>query len=301
MKIAIIGSNSFLARYIIRELSTYHTDLALFGTTPSKEFPLLKFTLFKFPAHPINYTGLLENDVIIYCAGAGIQANLNETSEIIYELNSFIPIRLANELSVNNFKGKLITFGSYFEIGNEMSQRYYSENEIITSLNEASNHYCTSKRLLSRYLSSCPQTLNFYHLILPNIYGKGENTQRLIPYLVNAMANNEEVRLTSGEQIRQYIHATDIAKTVLNIINENYSKGFYNLCRNEAIQIRELAKKIIELCGHSGKLNNPEAFGTKERSDTAMPYLLLNNAKAVNTFRYQPKISLEEGIKTYLS
>src|SRR6185312_1719393 len=226
---------------------------------------------------------------------AGIQANLNETPELIYELNSLIPIRLATILLANNFKGKLITFGSYFEIGNEIRERYYSENEVVASLNEVPNHYCTSKRLLSRYLSSRPQALNFYHLILPNIYGKVENTQRLIPYLINAMANNEEIKLTRGEQVRQYIHVSDIAKTVLDIIKEVYPPGLYNLCRNEAIRVKELAKKIVDFCGKTDEFNGLNLFGQKERNDTAMPYLLLNNTKAINSFRFQPKISIEEG------
>lgn len=300
MNAAIIGSNSFLAQYIIRELAGNNINAVLYGSSPSEEFPSLNFEVFNFPEHEIDYTGLLDFDSIIYTAGAGIQANRNETPEIIYELNSFTPIRLANTLSANSYKGKLLTFGSYFEIGNEINEKYYSENEIVTCLNEVPNHYCTSKRLLSRYLSSFLPVLNFYHLILPNIYGKGENTQRLIPYLLHAIANNEPIKLTSGEQVRQYIHAADIAKSVLDIINENYPNGFYNLCRSEAIQIKSLVKKIIAVAGKTDILSELNLFGTKDRSDTAMPYLLLNNTKAVNTFRYQPQISIEEGIKTYL-
>lgn len=300
MTVAIIGSNSFLAQYIIRELTTGNINTVLYGRSSSVEFPELRFTVFKFPENRLDYASLLNFDTIIYTAGAGIQANLCETTEVIYELNSFLPIRLANILSANSYEGKFLTFGSYFEIGSEENERYYSENEIATSLNKVPNHYCTSKRLLSRYFSSSPQVLNFYHLILPNIYGKGENQQRLIPYLINALTNHEEIKLTSGEQVRQYIHVSDIAKTVLDIIKGSYSPGFYNLCRNDAIRVKELVKKIGDFCGQTDKFNDANLFGSKERNDTAMPYLLLNNTKAVNTFRYQPQISIEEGIKTYL-
>lgn len=299
MKVAIIGANSFLAKYLIRQLLEHNIEPALYATTCSTEFPTLKFTLFKFPEHPLNYTDLMQYDAIIYTAGGGIQADRDETLEVIYELNCFIPIRLANILSANSYKGKFLTFGSYFEIGNEAAERYYSEDEIVSSLNKVPNHYCASKRLLSRYLFSCPQMLNFYHITLPNIYGKGENTQRLIPYLINSLKNNEEIKLTSGQQVRQYIHASDVAKTILDIIKENYTKGFYNLC-NETIQIKELVKMVFAACTKEDKFNELNLFGLKERSDTMMHYLLLNNDKAVSTFKYQPHISLQEGIKTYL-
>ena len=222
MNVAIIGSNSFLAKYIILELVADNINPVLYGKSPLHEFPSLEFTLFQYPEYPIDYFGLIKFDIIIYTAGAGIQANLNEAPEIIYELNSFIPIRLASMLAANNYKGKFVAFGSYFEIGKEPNEQYYSEDEVVTSLNKVPNHYCVSKRLLSRYLSSSPQTLNFYHLILPNIYGKGENPQRLIPYLITALQNKEEMKLTRGQQVRQYIHAADVAKTVLNIIKERY-------------------------------------------------------------------------------
>ncbi|HXS55473.1 MAG TPA: NAD(P)-dependent oxidoreductase [Hanamia sp.] len=300
MKVAVVGSNSFLAQYIIRELVKNGIDPKLYGKIPSAEFPLLDFTLFQFAEHKINYSDLLLFDVIIYTAGAGIQANHNQTPEMVYELNSFIPIHLANTLAAHNYKGKLLTFGSYFEIGNESQERYYSEDEIVTSLNRVPNHYCISKRLLSKYFSSVSENLNFFHLILPNIYGKEENPQRLIPYLIDALKNKKDIRLTSGEQVRQYIHASDVAKIVLDIIVENYPKGFYNVCRNEAIQIKELVRKIFVECGRTNQFDELNLFGSKERSDTAMQYLLMNNHKSVYTFKYQPLVSIDEGIKTYL-
>jgi nucleoside-diphosphate-sugar epimerase len=298
MKIAIIGSNSFLAKYIIRELSRHNIGPTLYGTVSSREFPLLKYMPFKFPNQPINYSDLLGYDAVIYTAGAGIQANLKETPEMIYELNSFIPIRLATVLSTNNFKGKLITFGSYFEIGSEINERYYSENEVVASLKSVPNHYCVSKRILSRFFFNL-QNLNFYHLILPNIYGKGENSQRLIPYLIRALTNNEQLKLTNGEQVRQYIHASDVANAIFDITCENYPKGIYNLCRREAIQIKELVKRIFDVFDQKAKLN-ALMLGSDTRKDTEMPYLLLDNTKALYTFKYQPEISIEEGIKTYL-
>ncbi len=69
-----------------------------------------------------------------------------------------------------------------------------------------------------------------------------------------ALKNNKPITLTSGEQVRQYIHATDISKTILDIIRESYPKGVYNLCYNEPIRIKDLVKKVFDLCGQSEKV-----------------------------------------------
>ena len=298
MKVAIVGANSFLAQYIIEELLNSQITLVLFGLTPIKRFKDHNFVKFSFPDTVIDYSLLLGFDAIIYTAGAGIQANLNESSENIYELNAFMPIKIANYLSDNNFKGKFVTFGSYFEIGNESQEKYYSEDDISLANNNIPNQYCVSKRILTRYFNSTCKSLDYFHLILPNIYGKGENPNRLIPYLLNALASNTEIKLTNGRQIRQYIHASDVACIVKDIINQSYQSGIYNITSEQSYSIKSVVSMVFKLTDRLSEFDEA-IFGHNERSDTQMPYLLLDNQKAKNTFRVQPKIAIEEGIKTY--
>lgn len=298
MNIAIVGSNSFLAQYIIRELQNSGTNLNLFGIMPSKEFPSLKFTSFVLPDSPLDYKILLNFDTIIYTAGAGIQANLKEPSSLIYELNTFIPINLINELCEHNYAGKFISFGSYFEIGNEKNKKLYSEHELLISTNEVPNEYCISKRLLAKYISLKLSSINIFHLVLPNIYGKGENPNRLIPYTVESILNNTDLNLTSGSQVRQFIHVSDVAKTVVDIHNNQYSSGIYNLTQGTAHTVKDVVKNIFKV-GKQEKNFEKVVFGTNSRKDVFMPYLLLDNKKSSQTFSFQPQISLEEGIKSY--
>lgn len=299
MKVAIVGSNSFLASYITLELINNGCYVTHFGTEPSKDFTALSFNKFQLPDYQLNLEQLINFDAVIYTAGAGIQSNLEESSDLIYELNCFTPIRIVNYLKEKKYQGKFISFGSYFEIGNETTAKSYNETEIVTTALNVPNHYCTSKRMLTRFYDSCPNLSNFYHFILPNIYGKGENPTRLIPYLLNALQNNLEIKLTSGEQVRQFIHAIDISKMVVDVIQNKYPFGIYNLCNPTPIKIKELVKEIYELTGNS-HLFSENIFGSNTRTDTHMPFLLLDNSKISSIFKYQPMIGIKEGIKMYL-
>ena len=299
MKVAIFGSNSFLAKYIIREFINCNIKPALFGTLASSEFPALKFHRLRIPEAPIILSELVEYDIIIYTAGAGIQSGLKESLDTVYELNSFLPIRLFNFLSENNFKGKVITFGSYFEIGDEKEERYYTEMEVALSNKGVPNHYASSKRILTRFLISSPHLPHHFHFILPNIYGNGENINRLIPYLIDAISQGTEIKLTSGSQVRQYIHASDIAKAVLKVANNQYTKGLYNLCNSDPVQIKDLVLSVFKVMGKELDFYKLK-FGNNQRADTAMPFLLLNNDKSYNGLKFRPAISLEEGINNYL-
>ena len=299
MKVAIIGSNSFLAKYITREFVRCNIRLSLFGRSAPAEFPELEFYRFELPEKPIILTPLLEFDIIIYTAGAGVQSGLKESLDLTYELNSFSPIRLFNFLSENGFKGKVISFGSYFEIGDEREERYYTELDVVSSNKSVPNHYASSKRILTRFLVSAPVLPLYFHFILPNIYGKGESSNRLVPYLINSITQGTEIKLTSGSQVRQYIHAQEIVKVVLKVVNNEFPTGLYNLCNVEPVQIKELVKNVFKVMGKESdfsKLN----FGNNQRADTAMPFLLLNNNKSKEILKFQPGITLEEGIKSYL-
>lgn len=298
MKIAIIGANSFLATYVISELHKEVFDLTLFGVRTIEKYSSYEFVIFSFPDSIFDYSLLLDHDAIVYTAGAGIQANLKESAELVYELNAFTPIKIINYLNENNFKGKFITFGSYFEIGNETEEKFYSEDDISIVNNPVPNNYAASKRLLTRFYNSAPLSINYYHLLLPNIYGKGENPNRLIPYLINALANNTEIKLTSGSQVRQYIHVNDVACTVKDILLNDYKQGLYNLTNEQSFSVKAIVSLVFKLT-NTQLTPDENMFGKNRRTDTQMAYLLLNNKKAKETFLTQPKISIEQGIKSY--
>jgi nucleoside-diphosphate-sugar epimerase len=299
MKIVILGSNSFLAQYLIREILNHDMEPVLYGVETQPEFRDLPFFPFKLPEIQLDLREITESDVIIYTAGAGIQTDLKEPADLLYELNSFFPVKLFNHLASAKFKGKIITFGSYFEIGDEPEKRYYTEEEVATSSKKITTHYPSSKRILTRYLTSSPLLPDFFHFILPNLYGKGENPNRLIPYIIQGIKSGTEIRLTAGTQVRQYIHAADVARAVMAWVMKSPSPGLYNLCNKEPVEIRALAGTIYKILNKEADFHNLN-FGLNQRADTVMPFLLLDDEKTRRVMDFQPAISLIEGIKSYL-
>lgn len=296
MKTAIIGSNSFLAREIIDAKIFPETNLHLMGV--ENEGNRSNFSFFKFPDVNLKFEYLLNFDCIIYCAGAGIQSNLKEEINLIYELNVFLPIRICNYLNQNNYKGKFLTFGSYFEIGDNSEDIKYSELDIIKSLNKVPNDYCISKRLLSRYVSSSFSTMQHYHLFLPNIYGRNENPNRLIPYVINNVLKKREMEFTEGTQMRQYLHIRDLIRFIDKAMNkEHLSAGIYNIAPDISYSVKEIVQTIFEI------LDTPfskDFFGKKEGRDESMKILQMNNSK-MKANRFTTEINLKSGILEYLN
>lgn len=294
--VCIVGSNSFLAQYVAQGFKEY--DSLITGLAKSNKSDHIDlFTPFSCPDQPISLNYLLDFNVIIYAAGAGIQSNIKDPVSSIYYLNAYLPIDIALFLESNQWEGKFITFGSYFEIGFNKNNHFFTEEQVVNASNQVPNDYCASKRLLSRFYSSKLMNINYHHLILPNIYGVGENDNRLIPYLVNSISNNLPVKLTSGEQIRQYIHAKDVATIVCYIALNKVEKGILNITQKTPIQVKNLALLIYRLLGIEPK---NDIFGQSQRSDASMDSLLLSSEKFEMQINIQHEISLENGILSYL-
>jgi nucleoside-diphosphate-sugar epimerase len=289
---AIIGSNSFLARYIITDLENGNHTVTLFSREKTNDKHL--FVPFAYPTAVPEYSVFLDYDLIIFAAAGGVQSSKKYSSDEIYALNAFLPISLSNFLDENNFKGKFISFGSYFEIGAQDELKPFTEMEVALSNFDVPNHYCLSKRLLTRFVNDSLSKINHYHIILPSIYGKNENENRLIPYLISSLENQKNLELTAGTQIRQFLHAKDVSEFVLMLCNQSIEKGVYNLASDHYNWVKDVVETVFN---HFGK-DFSDVLGKIQRSDESMQVLLLDNSKARKT-GWKPKIDLKAGILDY--
>ncbi len=295
-KIAIIGCTSFLAKkYISYFTNNKEFEMLLFGS--KKEEVNAKFFKYSLPNFNLKFEEILTCDLIFYFSAAGVQANVKTETDLIYKVNAYEPIAISQYLDENNFNGKFITFGSYFEIGFNTENKFFSVNDVIHANGKVPNHYCNSKRLLTKYIHGNVHHINWLHFILPTIYGSTENELRLIPYLVNSIQNNTPIQVTSGSQIRQYIHVDDVVK-LLAIITQSLSNesGIFNVSNSEFISIKSLIDLIFETLNFVPKDN----VTIINREDTNMSYLAINATETEELFNWKATTSIYSGIKSYI-
>lgn len=294
-RIAIVGSNSFIARRLIAHLRKRPCHIT--GFSRRNDGLLDAHGAFDYPQVPVDFEKLLGFDHVLYCAGSGVQAGVSQDGA--YGMNVFLPVEMALFLSERKFAGKLVTFGSYFEIGHNHAARSFLEEELVASTRSVPNAYCVSKRMLTRFWHDARLTLDFYHLILPTIYGRGENGNRLIPYLVGALSAGKEPALTSGGQTRQYLHADDLARLLeLILLGGCLQPGLYNVPGHETLQISELVMAVYEKMGVAG----PPRRNRVHRADEAMHYLALDGTRLREALpQWEPRTPVSCGIEEYLS
>ncbi|MDD4690522.1 MAG: NAD-dependent epimerase/dehydratase family protein [Eubacteriales bacterium] len=276
MKYSILGANGFLSTAIAKYCNVKGYELDIYGLEEPTIHRFDRFCKINLMNDTIDINQLLDSDVIVYSIGAGIQSNLKESYTMIYALNVTAPVNICNQLRVANYQGKLITFGSVFEMGETYLRHPFAEEEVLTSNDKAPNEYTVSKRMLSRFVSSYGHEFTHWHFFIPTIYGEGENPKRLIPYVINSIRNNEELHFTDGDQVRQYIYVGEIPKIIDECVINNVPSGVYNLEGNETLTIKEIVNLIHATFG---KVVPEGCFGTAQRTDVGMRYLALDGAK----------------------
>jgi len=291
MNVSVLGTNGLLANSIGKFCNEHNYNLDVYGRTMPIHHTFNKFVKIDFLKERLQSEDLIKSDIIIYCAGAGIQSGAKEDLNSIYDLNVSIPIFIFNLLKDQNFNGTFITFGSYFEIGENIIDTSYTEVDLINSMLKAPNDYTVSKRTLTRFISSAKSLYTFYHFILPTIYGENESPNRLIPYTLKAIKEDADLKFTAGDQVRQYIYINDVIEIIFSCVQSHLNTGIYNISGTEEFSVKELVTLLFDLM-----LKNipSDVFGKTDRIDVGMKVLKLNGEALKNKINYSSNTKISD-------
>lgn len=296
MKLSILGSNGFLSTAIAKYANKVGWTLDMYGLDEPLGHKYDKFVQCNLMDAELDCSPLVESDIIVYAIGAGIQANLKEGFNLIYNLNVTAPVTICNKLKELDYKGCFVTFGSVFEMGETKEAKFFTEEDVLTSIAPAPSDYVVSKRMLSRFVTSYKHEFTHWHFIIPTIYGPGENPKRLIPYTINAIKNGEVLHFTAGDQTRQYICVDEVPRLLDMAFVKKLPSGMYNIQGKETLTVKE----IVELIHYElGKEVPDGCFGTEQRTDVGMKYLALDGKILNQNIGFMSQIQIIDMIANY--
>lgn len=297
MKIVVFGSGSFIGDRFIQKAKNQKLDLIVLGRNPLLD-KSITFRSFDANLDEIPFSDLQTADLIINFIASGVQSNGKIEAEHIFQINFNFVKALTEGLKTSNYKGRLITLGTYFEIGNEAFNSPITEQSFLDLLEKVDDSlppYIQSKRALSNYLRSKHLSFSAIHLILPTIYGKGETEHRLLPYLHEQFSKNADISVSSGKQVRSYLHVSDLV-ALLFILCEKDVSGLFLVDGESDLRIADLVEHVRALYpSYSGEIKTDS-----ERKDEFMPYLCLDGNHLKREVEWSPKITLTTGIKEYI-
>jgi len=253
-----------------------------------------------------------EIDEVYIAAGlvGGINANDNKPANFIYE-NTMINVNVIHYAYMSGVK-KLMALGSSC-IYPKYSKQPINEEDLMTGSLERTNEFygiakITALKLCESYRRQ--YKVDFRSAMPTNLYGIGDNynpsDSHVIPGLIRKfheakIKKKESVEIWgTGSPIREFLYVDDLASALIEVMNISYDN--YNEITNEnnrhinigsglTIAIKDLALRIKKIIGFNGHL----IFDESKPDGT--PIKIINSEKFYNFFKWQPSMSLEDGLK----
>lgn len=110
---------------------------------------------------------------------------------------------------------------------------------------------------LSQYFSK--RRISFVWFRLFYLYGDHEDSRKLGAYLHKQLSLGQPVKLTNGNQVRDFMDVSEAAQDIVRISLGSH-EGVANICSGIPITVREFSEKIADQYGRRDLLN----FGGKE-------------------------------------
>ena len=123
------------------------------------------------------------------------------------------------------------------------------------------------------------------------LYGPYEDPRRVVPALIRSLAEGRPFAVTSGEQIRDYLHVEDVASAFYRLA-EQEADGIYNICSGEPIGMRQLIEIVGDIMGRGDLIR----FGEAPARSWDPPFICGNNDR-LRAIGWKPQYRIREGLE----
>ena len=129
-----------------------------------------------------------------------------------------------------------------------------------------------------------------------NTFGPRQSARAVIPTIITQALTKEKIFLGNLNSTRDYTYVKDVVEGFIKVAESPKSVGeVINIGSNFEISIGDLANKIVSLIGKNAEIVIDPARVRPQ--DSEVERLWCNNTKAKALLGWEPKTSLDEGLK----
>jgi len=162
--------------------------------------------------------------------------------------------------------------------------------------------YAVSKLACEEYIRMENKVSGFPFIISRacNTYGRKDNTGFITEYIVTSMLKNKPVYLGTPNAVRDMMYVEDHVNAYITSLKSNVVNEVFNFGTGSMTSMIELAEKIKKMINSESKIipHWPPDYPYRPVSEE---FLSLDSAKAKEILGWQPKYSLDEGLKRTIS
>jgi dTDP-glucose 4,6-dehydratase len=157
-----------------------------------------------------------------------------------------------------------------------------------------SSSYSASKASAEHFVQVFRETFKLPILIVrcSNNYGPRQYPEKLIPFFIKKLIANEPVPVYgNGKNIREWMHVSDCARGILQVLQRGILGEAYNISSGEFKENKEIAYALVDILGKDSKL----VEFVSDRKGHDFRYAI-DSSKIRDYLGWRPKINLETGL-----
>jgi GDP-L-fucose synthase len=294
-RVIVTGGDGFLGKFVVDRLKQRNCSGIFVPTIDNYDLRNLEAIIRMYKD--------ARADIVIHLAAVvgGIGANRENPGSFFYD-NLIMGIQLMEQARLNNIE-KFVAIGTVCAYPKFTEVPFKEENLWEGYPEETNAPYGLAKKMLLVQSQAYRSQYNFNSIfLLPvNLYGPGDNfelkSSHVIPALIKKfyqakVGNLSEVEVWgTGKATREFLYVDDCAEAIV-LATERYDKSFpVNVGAGFEISIKDLAEKIKDIMGYSGKI-----FWNTSKPD-GQPRRCLDTSKALDEFGFKAKIDFDTGLR----
>ena len=114
----------------------------------------------------------------------------------------------------------------------------------------------------------------------------------MLPWIVSRLLDGQEVPLTAGRQVHDYLHVADVATAIDKVVDTD-ATGVFNVCSGQPTSVKQIASSWDRIVGKPELLK----FGAIPDQQADPAWIVGNPGKFSERFGWQPSYDLETGLK----
>ena len=236
-------------------------------------------------------------------------AEIEGSFDALVHMAAYVPktaeednLEKANQVNISGFINILDAFDGRFEkiiLGS--SAEVYDQSRIDGKINEDSfvnpGSYYGATKLGSEFIARAYGKKNnkvTTVLRFSIMYGPSDPISRALPNFIKSAVRGDEIKITGGQHLRDYIHIDDVANSIYAALKKDYS-GTLNIGTGYGVSIKDAAQLIVKEAQSESKIIMQPSMGGFD--------IVIDPEKAISCIGFEAAIKfpqkLDEMVKSY--
>ena len=294
-KLLVLGGSGFIGSHVAqRGINNGYETYVICKTLPRKE-KLIKgvnyIELDITDKKDLQMLSKISFNYIVNLSGYIDHSPFFESGKDLINLHFFSLVNFISTIRKDNLI-RFVQIGSSDEYGDNIAPQHE------TQIEKPFTPYSFAKSASSNFIKYLFQSENFPGTVLRPfiIYGPGQKKNRLIPYVINKSLKNENFEVSSGKQIRDFLHVDDAVDAIfISLKEDNVNGRIINLGSGNPRSVKSVIQFIVKEIG----LGKPIYCDLKIRKDENLE-LYPNLGLAKKILHWESKVNFKIGLKNLI-